>query len=339
VSADNETGPQVAGDRRRLDALLETSSALLAALDDQQAAETAQSAITSLLDGIEAAVTVHLRGDDGAFVHFPPSSGADEPRSGVKSAPPDEFVLKALDGQVPVQAAPSGKRPRLVVPLVVRRQSAGYIELKGDATREFGADELALVQLAAAQLAVVVDNVRLRDAAQRHGATDPVTGLYNRWYFFERLYSETLRAARYRQPLSLIVMEIDEFATFAAARGPQATEYLLRAVARVLNVSLRRKVDVTCHQEGGHFAVLLPNTTCFSPGAALAAERLRAAIEATEFRNEDNELLGRFRLSLGVAGYPTHAEEADELTEAADKALAAAQRAGGNKVVIYTSGM
>jgi diguanylate cyclase (GGDEF)-like protein len=339
VSTGKDTEPRTADDKRRLDALLETSSALLAALDDQQAALCAQSAVASLLDGVEAKVTVHLRADDGAFVHYPAPTGAGEPRRATKSVAPDALVLKALDGQAPVQSGGVGKRPRLVVPLIVRHKSAGYIELHSAAAGEFGGDELGLVRFVAAQLAVVVDNYRMRDAAQRHGATDPITGLYNRWYFFERLYSESLRAARYRQPLSLIVMEIDDFATFAEARGPQATAYLLKAIARVLSVSLRRKVDVTCHQEAGHFAVLLPNTTCFAPGAALAAERLRASIEVTEFRDEDHELLGRFRLSLGVAGYPTHADEADELTEAADKALAAAQRAGGNKVVIYTSGI
>ena len=86
---------------------------------------------------------------------------------------------------------------------------------------------------------------------------------------------------------------------------------------------------------GGEFALLLPNTGPFKPGAALVAQRLREAVEGMELRSEDNVTLGRFTLSVGVAGFPRHAEDADELGGYAVEALAKARALGGDRVQVY----
>ena len=85
----------------------------------------------------------------------------------------------------------------------------------------------------------------------------------------------------------------------------------------------------------GEFALLLPNTGPFRPGAALVAQRLREAVEGMELRSEDNVSLGRFTLSVGVAGFPRHAEDADELGGCAVEALAKARALGGGRVQVY----
>ncbi len=118
-------------------------------------------------------------------------------------------------------------------------------------------------------------------------------------------------------------------------RGREDGDAVLKAIARLLTASLRRKVDVACVHGVGEFGLLLPNTPPFKPGAALVGQRLRASIEGMELRNEDHELLGRFTLSVGIAGFPRHAEDADELGGFAGEALARARALGGNRLQVY----
>jgi two-component system chemotaxis response regulator CheY len=218
--------------------------------------------------------------------------------------------------------------------LILDNEATGFTDVSDGSSGRLDGDAVRAVQIIANQAALAVEIARLREAASHHGAADAMSGLYNRWHFYERLYSGTKRAERYRQPLSLIIAELDSFVKFTEERGETAGSQLLRAVGRRLDVNLRRKVDVACRHEAGTFAILLPNTPCRKLGAPLVAERLREAIEATEFRNEDNDMLGRFTLSVGVAGYPGHVEDADELAEAAALKTAAG---GKNKVVVYSS--
>jgi len=221
------------------------------------------------------------------------------------------------------------------VPLVVAGEAAGYIDIHGQPLRRFTADELAVLQVLGDHAAVALEYARLGRSLDRQVAVDTVTGFFNRWYFYERLYSETARASRYKQPLSILLVSIDGYAEFVARRGRDDGDAVLKAIVRLLTASLRRKVDVACLHGVGEFGLLLPNTEPFTPGAALVAQRLRAAIEGMELRNEDHELLGAFTLSVGVAGFPRHGEDADELASCAGEALAQARALGGDRLQVY----
>ena len=98
---------------------------------------------------------------------------------------------------------------------------------------------------------------------------------------------------------------------------------------------MRQRVDLICRYGGATFALLLPNTTCSPAGAPIVAERLRATLEATEFKTESGQLIGRFTLSAGLAGFPAQSDDADELAAAARQALAEARRAGKNRARVY----
>ena len=103
-------------------------------------------------------------------------------------------------------------------------------------------------------------------------------------------------------------------------------------MARLLQTSLRDKVDIACRLGGGRFALLLPNTLPGPDAAGLVAERIRARVAATRLSDDELGELGRFTMSLGVAGFPDAAEDADELAGVAGERLAAARAAGGDRV-------
>jgi len=314
--------------------LVESSHTLAATLDRREILACFTAAVARLLPSVEHEVDVWQHQDDGSFTRFAPDVDG-PPGDDPGGAPPVTLALRAIARRHPAQARTGGETTRLIVPLVVAGEAAGYIDIHGQPLRRFTADELAVLQVLGDHAAVALEYARLGRSLDRQVAVDTVTGFFNRWYFYERLYSETARASRYKQPLSILLVSIDGYAEFVARRGRDDGDAVLKAIVRLLTASLRRKVDVACLHGVGEFGLLLPNTEPFTPGAALVAQRLRAAIEGMELRNEDHELLGAFTLSVGVAGFPRHGEDADELASCAGEALAQARALGGNRLQVY----
>jgi diguanylate cyclase (GGDEF)-like protein len=217
------------------------------------------------------------------------------------------------------------------VPLAGER-SAGYLDLKAPLRRPFREAEVELASLLAGQTGAALERARELRALQNRSATDTITGLYSRWYFYERLYAEVARARRYRQPLSLVVGELDGEEDLARARGPEFRDAVLAATAHLLLSSLRDKVDVACRLGGGRFALLLPSTPPGPDAAGLVAERARQRVAATRLSDDELGELGRFTMSFGVAGFPEAAEDADELAGVAEDRLRTARAAGGDRI-------
>ncbi len=321
-----------------LQRLVDSSHALAATFDQRQVVERLRRAASELLPGIEHDVGVWLRGDDDTFARLDDDrddAEAGRGGAGAGEPAPDKLVLRAVERHRPAQARTSGEPTRLIVPLVVPSRTVGYLDITGRPLRRFSSAETAVLQALGDLAAVAFEHRRLERAYDRQAAVDPVTGFFSRWYFYDHLYSETARAGRYKQPLSVVLVGVDGFERLVIGRGRPVGDAVLKAIARLLLAGLRRKVDVACVHGAGEFALLLPSTPPSRSGAALVARRLREAIAGVELRDEDHGLLGSFTLSVGVAGYPRHAEDADELGGYAVEALAKARALGGDRVQVY----
>lgn len=183
-------------------------------------------------------------------------------------------------------------------------------------------------QLQAANAELAQLNTELTEANRalaQAAVTDGLTGLKNHRAFQESLHSLVQMAERLRQPLSLIMLDIDYFKQFNDSFGHPAGDELLRQVARVLRDSARA-YDVAARYGGEEFALLLPNTTLEQ--AVQVAERLRLAIQAIQ--NPHRAVTA----SLGVAVYRFGSAPATLLYEA-DAALYRAKRDGRDRVYIY----
>lgn len=157
--------------------------------------------------------------------------------------------------------------------------------------------------------------------------TDGLTGLYNRRYFESRLASELDHARRLENPLSLVMLDLDDFKAFNDRHGHLAGDQILKALAAVLRLSLREG-DCACRYGGEEFAVILPASDL--EGARLVAERVRAGMERGLFR-ETSAATAEVTLSLGVARLRDD-EDAHGLVARADLALYRAKAAGKNQV-------
>jgi diguanylate cyclase (GGDEF)-like protein len=160
---------------------------------------------------------------------------------------------------------------------------------------------------------------------------DPLTRAFNKRYLLGRLESEFRFAARHRQPLSLLLMDIDHFKRVNDAHGHLAGDQVLAAMARKIHDDIRNE-DVFARYGGEEFAILCRSIEIDK--AAAFAERLRRAVEGQEHVFEGERI--HITVSIGVAGLPLaepHAgDDPLELMAAADDALYAAKKAGRNRV-------
>jgi diguanylate cyclase (GGDEF)-like protein len=192
--------------------------------------------------------------------------------------PPDETCVQVLTGLLPAQVEDASAGPRLIVPLVLKGEAEGYIDALGLPGRPFGHEQVELVQILANQAAVAVENARLYRTIERQAITDGLTGLYNHRYFYERLFQEFARAQRYGAPLSLLMIDIDDFKRFNDRYGHPVGDDVLAAVADILVGQLRRHVDLAARYGGEEFVVLLPNTP--REGAQIVGDRLKQHVAA-----------------------------------------------------------
>ncbi len=159
---------------------------------------------------------------------------------------------------------------------------------------------------------------------------DPLTGLGNRRYFEERAKAALSRIRRRTRPLSLLMIDIDNFKSINDHHGHPAGDEVLRALSATLAASLRAG-DVCGRLGGEEFAVVLPDED--REGAAASAERLRATVE--QLGVEAQAARGRigFTISIGVSTLPQDGYTLDELLRHADERLYLAKEGGRNRVV------
>jgi diguanylate cyclase (GGDEF)-like protein len=248
------------------------------------------------------------------------------------------------------------------VPLTLQGEAQGFVDVRLAGGHELGQDEVGLLQILAGQTAAAIVNARLYHTIERQAITDGLTGLYNHRHFYERLNQEFARAQRYGLPLSLLMIDIDDFKRFNDLYGHPVGDLVLAEAGRILSEQLRKGVDLAARYGGEEFVVLLPNTR--RDGAQVVGDRLmrriaaltRAASSVARKSEEDARAVGeRIRLrigtaqlpgisdgsgphvsvSIGVAAFPGAAGGPAELVRNADKALYLAKRLGKNRVEVF----
>jgi diguanylate cyclase (GGDEF)-like protein len=174
------------------------------------------------------------------------------------------------------------------------------------------------------------DNVLLMEAYRELVIKDDQTESYNRRYFESFLDEELNRSLRYRSPLSLIFMDVDNLkeinTRYGHAMGSRALRELSRRVIAVI-----RRIDKIFRYGGDEFCIVLPQTGW--QGAYEVAQRTRGAISRTPFLVSDTG--GRsLTASFGISSFPFHADSKEELINLADQAMYKMKDAGKNSIQV-----
>ncbi|MBI2286465.1 MAG: diguanylate cyclase [Nitrosomonadales bacterium] len=167
---------------------------------------------------------------------------------------------------------------------------------------------------------------------EKEAITDGLTGLFNHRHFYNRLEFEINRAARANSPLSVLILDVDNFKKYNDKYGHPKGDEVLRRCSAAIRESVRG-IDIAARYGGEEFAVILAETD--KKGAIVAAENIRRAIEELRFFDEEGDTTHNVTVSIGVSSYPADTKEMNDLVKKADDALYTAKREGKNRVCAH----
>lgn len=215
-------------------------------------------------------------------------------------------------------------------PITLGGAGIGVLNFTDKARGErFDKQDVEALDSIAPQIAVALDRISLREKVGEFAqlsVTDPLTGLLNRRYIQERLGEEVSRSDRYGEPLSFLMIDVDEFKSYNDRFGHPEGDEALRIVGSILRQNLRG-ADVAVRYGGEEFSVLLPATSIDE--AEVIAQRIRSHVERTDFPRR------RVTVSVGAATITDQVRTVEDLISAADKALFRAKEMGRNNVQIF----
>lgn len=157
---------------------------------------------------------------------------------------------------------------------------------------------------------------------------DKLTGLYNARTFLKKLQYELKRAKRYKRPLSLLVMSVDQLDAIGRQYGVLTIDNILRAAASIIQSTIR-DVDIAARWGRDQFGIIFPET--YSSRAIVVGKRIQEKAK-TEQITEDLKSL-RMTVSVGIVSFPTHARNENDLLAKAFEFLTVAQQQGGDLVI------
>lgn len=185
----------------------------------------------------------------------------------------------------------------------------------------------ALVLLAYVALVIAQEQRRARDAAIRLSTIDPLTGLFNRTFFFAAVDREIARSARSGRGFCLLMMDLDDLKTINDRNGHYYGDRVLGGVGTVIRSGVRR-IDTAARYGGDEFVVLLPETD--PTGAYVLAEKVRIGVTELHVPVDGSKI--NPTMSVGVVSFPADGRTSDELMISADQAMYMSKRSGKNRV-------
>ncbi|CAN5258625.1 diguanylate cyclase [soil metagenome] len=193
-----------------------------------------------------------------------------------------------------------------------------------------------LVQITDVSMAVARDK-KLREQAvefQTQTFSDGLTGIANRRRFDMHLEDEFRRAKRVASPLSIIMIDVDQFKNYNDNYGHQRGDQCLILIAAALSRKLGRPCDLVARYGGEEFVAVLPDTN--ADGALKLAESMRAEVESLTLEHAYSDVASHVTISLGVVTQvPQPNAVTSDLIGAADTALYRAKNSGRNCVVVF----
>ena len=219
------------------------------------------------------------------------------------------------------------------VPLKVRDRILGVLNVNNKKSGEpFTSGDLKMLMALAQLAAISIQNAR----TYQNAITDRLTSLYNYGYFREQLDRQIADCREKSENLCLLMFDIDHFKNFNDVNGHELGNVALVGVASLCMDNSRqagdRVPDLVARYGGEEFVILLRGVTL--QRAREVAERIRGEVESRHFPGGENQPAGKVTISIGVAAFPAHADNGDELINSADEALYEAKRGGRNRVCV-----
>lgn len=247
------------------------------------------------------------------------------------------IISSDIEKDFSIRKKPSYKTSSFMsIPLKIGNETIGVLNVSDKITGEvFKKEDLAMVHNFANYASMALKGstyYTLAEHMKELSITDPLTSLYNRRYFQERLAEEIDRSERYNLKTSLCMLDIDDFKLFNDCEGHLAGDDLLRKLSRLTSYSLR-VIDVLARIGGDEFAVIMPQTD--KDEAYFVAERICNTIKQKLLPEWEFYPKKNITVSIGISTLPVDGNNPKKLLGNADKALYRAKMHGKNKIFIW----
>ncbi len=217
----------------------------------------------------------------------------------------------------------------VIMPLKAKDKVNGLIIADNLYTQKpITAEDLKIFTMLANQAGLAIENSQLYEMVVHKSHTDSLTALWNHGFFQDTLIKEIEKAKSSNSPLSLAILDIDDFKKFNDTWGHQTGDILLTELAKILQ-DASREIDYVCRYGGEEFSIIFTQTN--KEQSFMIAERLRKQIAEYNFPITASPHPVKLTVSTGVASFPTNAHTKEELILKADKAMYTAKFVGKNK--------
>lgn len=223
-----------------------------------------------------------------------------------------------------------GLRFAILLPLYAGEEKIGLLKMYYGHAEVMSPTRLAWLDELSNLMANAILNAREHTRVFELATKDVLTSLHNRRYFEEQFNLELARTRRTGLPLCLLMLDVDNFKNYNDRNGHLAGDHVLIEVAKLIKNNIR-SVDLIARYGGEEFIVLL--TGAGRDVGITVGEKIRSAIEATDFPMGAGQPGGRLTVSVGVAELQPHFSCLDDLIRSSDAALYQAKGQGRNKVV------
>lgn len=219
----------------------------------------------------------------------------------------------------------------LAIPLLMQGKVFGVFYFESTKSGAFLEADQKILTILANSFSLAIENAMLHQKAEALSVSDELTGSFNYRYFTQILQEEIKRAKRYRQNLSLIMVDIDWFKKCNDSYGHLFGNLVLKDVVSIIRRCIR-DVDILCRYGGEEFIVILPQTN--KKDAYTIAERVRFFVQKHSFQDPGLRIKTKLTVSIGVATFPEDASDPDKLILQVDSALYQAKGKGKNLVCV-----
>ena len=225
-----------------------------------------------------------------------------------------------------------GDNQTLCIPLTAHGNTIGIMHLY------FGSSEVEIDEITeqlafsvAEHLGLALANLSLQEKLRSQALSDPLTGLFNRRFFEQKLTEHAMNSATSEQPLSLLMLDLDHIKRFNDNFGHDAGDFVLKEISALLKRSVGDD-EIACRLGGEELAVLLPQSNMKQ--ATEFANTLCEAVRSLHLEHKGLSL-GQLGVSIGVSTYPKPSSDMESLVKMADQALYMAKDLGRSRVVNY----
>jgi len=228
-----------------------------------------------------------------------------------------------------------GLQRAVAVPMCLAGEIVGVLVIHLRSPRTLERTEVRVLQTLANQAVIAIENAAAYEHTKQLATTDAMTGVANHRELEAYLDRELQRSRKTREPLALIMCDLDHFKEINDTVGHPAGDAVLRHLTRQILVPAVRPRDLVARYGGDEFVLVLRGAD--SRAALAIAERIRRTIGGQAVLL-DGKAVSNLSLSLGIAVFPRDGDTREALVQAADQALYVAKRTGRNRVVRSDAG-